>query len=138
MLMKSVLLGLAGAGAAGVLSICGLCDRGSQLGAQPARAPEPAAVAARLASATPLLVASTPAVPTPHVRTVRLRIDGMTCGGCVIGTRKVLTRLPGVSAAAVSYEKRQALVTYDPDRVTVAAMIAAISTLGYRATVVAG
>lgn len=68
--------------------------------------------------------------------TVAFDVKGMTCAGCEYGVRKVLTRLPGVSKADVSYEKRRALVTYDPGAVTVEKMIAAIQTLGYKATVV--
>ncbi len=60
----------------------------------------------------------------------------MTCGGCVIGVRTVLTRLDGVSKADVSYEDQRAVVTYDPAKVTIQQMIAAIGTLGYKATVI--
>jgi mercuric transport protein len=76
-------------------------------------------------------------VPAPRTKTVTFNIEGMTCGGCVFGVRKVLTRLPGVSKADVTYEDSRAVVTYDPAAVTVAQMTAAIKTLGYKATVVA-
>ena len=69
---------------------------------------------------------------------VTLHVEGMTCGGCTIATRKVLTRLPGVARADVSYEQKQAVVTYDPAKVTPAQMIAAVKTLNYTATLVAG
>jgi mercuric ion binding protein len=59
----------------------------------------------------------------------------MTCGGCVGATKKVLTRLDGVTAADVSFEKGEAIVTFDDQKVTVDQMIAAIATLGYRAAV---
>lgn len=68
--------------------------------------------------------------------TVAFDVKGMTCAGCEYGVRKVLIRLPGVSRADVSYEKRRALVTYSPGAVTVEKMIAAIQTLGYKATVI--
>jgi mercuric transport protein len=71
-------------------------------------------------------------------RTVTLRVEGMTCGGCAIAARKVLERLDGVTKAEVSYEKQRAVVTYDPERVTVEQMIAAVKKLGYTATVLAG
>lgn len=74
-------------------------------------------------------------VPVPAKRLVAFKITGMTCGGCVFAVRKIITRLPGVSKADVSYEKSRALVTYDPKLVTTAQMIAAIKTLGYSATV---
>ena len=74
-------------------------------------------------------------VPLPAKQSVVFKITGMTCGGCVFAVRKVITRLPGVSKADVSYEKSRAVVTYDPKLVTIAQMIAAIKTLGYSATV---
>lgn len=77
-----------------------------------------------------------PATKT-KTKTVIFNIQGMTCGGCVFGVRKVLTRLPGVSKADVTYEDSRAVVTYDPAAVTVAQMTAAIKTLGYKATVAA-
>ncbi len=66
---------------------------------------------------------------------VTLRIEGMTCGGCTLATRKVLERLDGVSKADVSYEEKRAVVTYDAKKVTVAQMIAAVAALKYTATV---
>lgn len=75
-------------------------------------------------------------IPAVALDTVTLRIEGMTCGGCTLAARKVLERLDGVTRADVSYEKKQAVVTFDPAKVTVAQMIAAIATLKYTATVV--
>ncbi len=85
---------------------------------------------------TPVPV-TTPQQPVRGVQTVTLTVKGMTCAGCVIGTRTVLKRLRGVTTADVSYEKGTAVVTYDPAKVTVAQMIEAIKTLGYTATQVA-
>ena len=75
----------------------------------------------------------------PHaaeIRIVTFKVKGMTCGGCVFGVRRVLTRLAGVSKVDVSYEQSRAVVTYDPAAVTVEQMVAAIKTLGYTATAV--
>jgi copper chaperone CopZ len=69
--------------------------------------------------------------------TVALHVDGMTCGGCTIATRKVLERLDGVTKADVDYDRKRAVVTYDPSKVTVAQMITAVATLKYTATVIA-
>ena len=75
---------------------------------------------------------------TPAADTVTLHVEGMTCAGCVLGVRKVLTKLDGVSKAEVTYETKRAVVTFDASRVTVEQMIAAIKTLGYTARVVSG
>ncbi len=106
---------------AGALGICDLCPSSTTPSAGPT-AVSPAAVrGTRVPSA---------------IDTVTLHIEGMTCGGCTLATRKVLERLDGVAKAEVSYEKKRAVVTYDPARVTVAQMIAAVATLKYTATVV--
>lgn len=46
--------------------------------------------------------------------TALLHVEGMTCGSCATAVKLVLQKLPGVSAARVSYEQKQALVSYDP------------------------
>lgn len=109
--------------AVGTLSLFAICDlcQTSALASTAARA-----------STHPL----TTAAKAVEQKTVTLRIEGMTCGGCAIATRQVLARLPGVSHVEVSYEEKRAIVTYDPARVTVEQMIAAAQTLGYAATVV--
>lgn len=131
-------------GVAGALSLCDLC------GPEAAAASTTGALPGGLVSvayAAPVPGPSLPARPQAStqapaqataLKTVTLAVKGMTCGGCVLGTRKVLTRLPGVSKADVSYEKGTAVVTYDPRKVTVEQMIAAIKTLGYTATPTAG
>ncbi len=125
----------------GGLSLCDLCGVGSSSLARATSGPALFSVAQ---AATPRYgvdigspTESKTVTPTVTMKTVTFKVDGMTCGGCVYGVRKVLTRLPGVSRADVTYEQGRAVVTYDPAVVTVAKMIAAISTLGYAATVVA-
>lgn len=66
--------------------------------------------------------------------TVTLRIDGMTCGGCTLATRKVLERLDGVRHAAVNSEEKRAVVIHDAAKVTVATMLAAVAALKYTVT----
>ncbi len=112
---------------AGALSLCDLCGPGARSGAAPGGL-VPAAYAAPVPTQAPAQV------PAQTPRTITLAVRAMTCGGCVLGTRKALTRLPGVAKADVSYEKGTAVVTYDPRRVTVEQMVAAIKTLGYTAT----
>ncbi len=127
-MLKQLLYGTLGIGAVGALSICDLCKP------KPAGAAPSAFVAAAPATAA---AQSFPALTADAAeeKTVRLAVEGMTCGGCTLGTKKVLTRLTGVTKAEVSYEKKEAIVTYDPAKVTVEQMIAAIKTLGYTATV---
>lgn len=121
--------------AAGGLSLCDLCEAGA-----PSAGSSGGLVSVAHAAPAPGRVqipTQVPAQPVTTSRTLTLAVKGMTCGGCVLGTRKVLTRLPGVAKADVSYEKGTAVVTYDPAKVTVEQMVAAIKTLGYTATPVA-
>lgn len=128
-MIKGLIYAMLGVGAAGAFSICDLCK---------SSAASASSVSEARAAAAPLVApaAAVRVLPTAAtVETVRLKVKGMTCGGCVVGTRKVLTQLPGVTKADVSYERQEAVVTYDPAKVTVAQMIAAIKVLGYTATV---
>lgn len=120
-----------------LLAVTGaLCIFGPQ--AQSAAAPSDVSAALAAPALAPLQDGTRiPALPATAALTITFAIKGMTCGGCVIGTRTVLTRLPGVTKADVSYEKGTAVVTYDPHKVTVEQMVAAIKTLGYTATVLA-
>lgn len=51
-------------------------------------------------------------------KVVSLHIEGMICGSCEIAVKRVLTKVEGVKAATVSYEKKSAVVTYEPAKVT--------------------
>ena len=120
----------------GGLSLCGLCGSPGRAfpNAHPVRVE---AVSTTLPTYTAIQrFAGADAAAPVETRTVTFKVDGMTCGGCVFGVRKVLTRLPGVSKADVTYEKSRAVVTYDPAKVSIEQMAAAIATLGYKATVV--
>lgn len=116
MTLRSTGMAVLGAAALGVVSICQLC-------------PDVA-----VSGGLPRLVTAALAAPAAEPKKVTLRVQGMTCGGCVLGTRKVLERLPGVSKAEVSYPEGTAVVTYDPEKVTVEQMVAAVKKLGYTAS----
>lgn len=62
---------------------------------------------------------------------ITLSVTGMTCGGCVNSVTRVLTALPGVQAAVVTLTPGEAKVTYDPARVTRAAMVQAVIDAGF-------
>jgi periplasmic mercuric ion binding protein len=116
MIRNTLLAALLGLGAVGASSICDLCLRPAE-------------------GQTGSPAMASPGQPQLQPKIVAFHVKGMTCGGCVYGVRKVLTRLPGVLKADVSYEQSSAIVTYDPAKVTVDKMTAAIGTLGYTATV---
>ncbi|NOL50098.1 heavy-metal-associated domain-containing protein [Pelistega europaea] len=68
------------------------------------------------------------------MQTVTLKIDGMTCGGCVKSVSRVLTGIAGVQSADVSREQAQAVVTFDEQATNVDALIEAVEDAGYDAS----
>jgi P-type Cu+ transporter len=64
---------------------------------------------------------------------VRLEIEGMTCAGCAARVERGLNKLEGVEAA-VNLATEEAAVSFDPARVDVAALIAAVEASGYGAS----
>ncbi len=75
----------------------------------------------------------TPAGPAAAlvVKTVVLKVEGMTCGGCALSTRRALQKLPGVTKAVVNLDSALATLTYDSSKVTVEQMFAAVKELGF-------
>jgi copper chaperone len=62
---------------------------------------------------------------------VTIRVEDMSCGGCVRNVTTVLKALPGVEDAQVSLDTAQAVVRYDPQRVSVDTMRAAVEDAGF-------
>ncbi len=68
-------------------------------------------------------------------KTVTLAVSNMTCASCPITVKKALTKVEGVSKADVSLEKKQAVVTFDDAKTSVAALVKATTDAGYPSTV---
>ena len=69
------------------------------------------------------------------VRTVTLSVPGMYCEVCPITVRKALEKVPGVSKVNVSFEKKEAVVTFDDAKTTIKALEDATFEAGYESTV---
>jgi len=65
---------------------------------------------------------------------VRLRVDGMTCQGCVRSVEGKLSALSGIASAHVDLEAGQAAVEYDDARAQPDQMIAALEDIGFQAS----
>ncbi|GIW40306.1 MAG: hypothetical protein KatS3mg076_0883 [Candidatus Binatia bacterium] len=76
--------------------------------------------------------------PRGKVETVRLHVEGMTCGGCAAAVRVALGRVDGVRKVEVSFEEKAATVVYDPAKTTPEALVEAVEKLGYGARVDGG
>lgn len=69
------------------------------------------------------------------METVKIKVAGMTCQGCVRSVTNLLMRLPGVVTAQVSLENALADVEFDASKTEVAQLRAAIDAAGYTASV---
>lgn len=67
----------------------------------------------------------------PASKQITLAVDNMTCGTCPITVRKSLERLPGVSSVKTSLEPPEAVVVYNPARVSVEQLMNATKEAGY-------
>ncbi|GGM55380.1 heavy metal translocating P-type ATPase [Dactylosporangium sucinum] len=65
--------------------------------------------------------------------TCTLRIGGMTCASCVGRVARALRKVDGVAGAEVNLATESATVTFDPARVTVDLLTAAVGKAGYQA-----
>ena len=67
------------------------------------------------------------------METAEIRIEGMTCEGCVASVTRSLQRVAGVQDVDVSLGEQRAKVTYDPARIGVADLKRAVERAGYEA-----
>lgn len=81
-------------------------------------------------------LAATLAAPVwAATRSVTLSVPGMTCAACPITVKKALTRVEGVERAEVSFESREAVVTFDDAKTNDQALTKATGDAGYPSTV---
>jgi len=86
-----------------------------------------------LALSAAILLLASPGWSGP--RTVTLNVPGMTCSACPITIKKALSKVAGVGKVDVDFEKREAVVTFDDAKTTVAALTKATKDAGYPSTV---
>ena len=75
--------------------------------------------------------------PTPTgagTAVVHLAVDGMHCGSCSALIEETLADQAGVTTASVDLDAARAVVEYDPARLDVGGIQAAIADAGYAAT----
>lgn len=62
---------------------------------------------------------------------VMLKVEGMTCGGCVASVTRVLKAVPGVHDVAVTLTPGAARVEFDPVQTGLPALRAAVEGAGF-------
>ena len=68
-----------------------------------------------------------------HHQEAALALEGMTCAACARRIERGLQKVEGVESAAVNLATERGMVTYDPQKANVAALIAAVEKAGYSA-----
>ena len=69
--------------------------------------------------------------PKSGIEQLHLKIGGMQCSFCVASVEKALTQLDGVESASVSLAHEEALVRYNPARVSAEPIRDTLRSLGY-------
>lgn len=67
-------------------------------------------------------------------KTVTLSVPGMNCDLCPLTIKKAISKVPGVFSVDASYEKKQAIVTFDDSKTSVEALTKATANAGYPST----
>ena len=67
-------------------------------------------------------------------KTVTLSVPGMNCDLCPLTIKKAISKVPGVFSVDPSYEKKQAIVTFDDSKTSVEALTKATANAGYPST----
>jgi mercuric ion binding protein len=64
-------------------------------------------------------------------RSVTLEVGNLFCATCPYIVEQALAAVPGVASAQVSYQEKTAVVTFDDETTTVAALTAATAAYGF-------
>lgn len=68
-------------------------------------------------------------------KTITLDVKNMTCELCTITIKKSLEQVSGVSAIKVDFDKKTAIVTFDPDKAQPELLTQATTNAGYPSTI---
>lgn len=68
-------------------------------------------------------------------QTVTLTVPGMTCAACPFTVKAALSKVEGVSKTEVTFEKREAVVSFDDSKTTVQQLTDATENAGYPSSV---
>jgi copper chaperone CopZ len=112
-------------------SICTLLCAGSAL----ACGMDDAEASQQAPAAEPEAPAQAPEKQPRTVEFTTLRVDGVTCGNCLIPIRKELKALKGVKGIESGRDLKDVIVSYAPGTVSAEQLVAAIKKAGYEAVV---
>ena len=87
-----------------------------------------------LLRATMLLAVLASPTAFAETKTVTLSVPGMNCDLCPLTIKKAISKVPGVASVEASYEKKQAVVTFDDSKASVETLMKATANAGYPST----
>ena len=68
-----------------------------------------------------------------QMKSVKIPVEGMSCGSCAARIKKNLVGIDGVLAASVSFDEKSAIVQYDARKLEPNRLASAITGLGFKA-----
>jgi mercuric ion transport protein len=71
-------------------------------------------------------------VEKSNIRTVELKIKGMSCEACEGEVNHEVNKLPGIVQSTVSYKNRNAVIQFDISKTTIKDITGAVNTTGYK------
>ena len=66
------------------------------------------------------------------MKEIKLKIEGMHCTGCSSRLEKVLNNTDGVESAIVSFEEKQAIITYNESQTDIEQIKQTIQDAGFK------
>ena len=67
-------------------------------------------------------------------QSVTLDVQNMTCGMCPITVKAALQKVDGVQSSQVNFDKKTAVVQFDPKKTNIEALIKSTTNVGYPST----
>ncbi len=67
-----------------------------------------------------------------QMKSVKIPVEGMSCGSCAARIKKNLVGIDGVLAASVSFDDKSAIIQYDVRKLEPNRLASAISGLGFK------
>lgn len=66
--------------------------------------------------------------------TEKFKVEGMSCGHCEIAVKDAIRKLPGIEKVKASKRKKEAVVVFDDDLVSLDKIIETVNATGYEAS----
>ena len=79
-----------------------------------------------------LIIALTSISALAATKKSTIRVEGMTCSKCSGSVEKALKATPGVEKVEVSFQRKEAVVEYDDEKVTEAKLREVINSTGFK------